>query len=124
MVNLLILFGTDRNRVARVSFPALEKEPLNADDPYLICGKLSSFRIRQKFAAAAAPANFFESRKILPRCFLRIKPSLFQKHPVGMFGTFQNGHTALSIAKQLGRPAIMGALKRSNRLEADQPLND
>ena len=36
----------------------------------------------------------------------------------------QNGHTAQSIARQLGRPAILGALNRSSRLDADQPLND
>ena len=41
------------------------------------------------------------------------------------YGLFlQNGHTAHSIARQLGRPAILGALKRSSRLDDNQPLQD
>lgn len=40
------------------------------------------------------------------------------------FHYFQNGHTAQSIARQLGRPSILGALKRSNKIDADQPLDD
>jgi hypothetical protein len=35
----------------------------------------------------------------------------------------QNGHTAQTIAKQLGRPAVLGALKRSCQIDTHQPLS-
>ncbi len=35
----------------------------------------------------------------------------------------QNGHTAQTIAKQLGRPAVLGALKRSCQIDSHQPLS-
>ena len=86
MANLLILFGTDKNRVARVS-------------------EMKCFLLFRFLS--------YNSSLLIFLIYLLLKTR---------FCILQNGHTAQSIAKQLGRPAILGALRRSSQLENDKPL--